>query len=58
MSSASSVSIIVSEGYRLLLTFFSVKPFSYIRSIDVRSALSRQIINNRMLMYLFVELWQ
>ena len=35
MSSALSTSVIVSAGNHLLLAFFSVKPFSFIRSIDV-----------------------
>ena len=37
VSSALSVSVIVSTDYRLLFALFSVKPFSFIRSIDVRS---------------------
>ena len=45
MSSASSASVIICAGYLLLLSFASVKPFSFITSIDVRSTLSRQIIN-------------
>ena len=35
ISSASPVSIIISAGYHLLFAFFSVKPFSIIRSIDI-----------------------
>ena len=37
MSSASSASVIVFEGYLLLLYFVSLKPFSLILSIDVLS---------------------
>ena len=37
ISSAKSESVIVSTRYRLPLAFFSVKPFSFIRSIDVLS---------------------
>ena len=36
-SSASSAAVIVSTGYHLLLAFFRIKPFSFIRSIDVWS---------------------
>ena len=49
ISSEKSASVIVSAGYRLLLAFFfffSVKPFSFIRSIDVQSTESRQIMNS------------
>ena len=46
MSSALSTSVIlVSTRYRLFLAFFSGKLFSFIRSIEVRSTLSRQIMN-------------
>ena len=47
-SSAQFASVIVSTGYRLLLTFFfkNVKPSSFIRSIDIQNTLSRQSINN------------
>ena len=45
-SSASSGSVIVSEGYRRLLTFFfSLKPSPFISSIYIRGTLSWQIIN-------------
>ena len=44
-SSSKSVSVIISAGYRLLLAFFNVKPFSFIRLIDVRSTKSRLVIN-------------
>ena len=40
-----SASIVVSAEYRLLLELFSIKTFSFIRSIEVRSAKSRQFIN-------------
>ena len=40
-----SAFVIVSVRYCLLLIFLSVKPFPFIRSIDVCSMLSRQIIN-------------
>ena len=44
MSSAWSASIIVCAGYLLLLSFVNLKPLSFILSTDVRSTLSRQII--------------
>ena len=37
--------VIICAGYCLLLTFCSVKPFSFIRSIVVRSTSSRHIMN-------------
>ena len=45
MSSALSASVIVCAGYLLLLSFANLKPFSFIKFIDVLSTLSRQIIN-------------
>ena len=39
------MSVIASVGYHLLLAFFSVKPFSFIRSINIRSRGSRQNMN-------------
>ena len=44
MSSAQFTSIIVCTGY-LLLSFASLKPLSFIITIDVLSTLSRQMIN-------------
>ena len=37
--------VIVCAGYPLLLFFASLKPFSFIKSIDVLSTLSKQMIN-------------
>ena len=37
MSSLNSASVIFCAKYRLLLAFFSIKPFSFIRSKDIRS---------------------
>ena len=45
ISSVLSVSVFVCVGFRLLLAFVSVKPFSLIKSIDVRSAQSMQNLN-------------
>ena len=45
MSSVQPVSVIVRAGYRLLLAFSRVRPFSFNKSIDIRSTQSRQIIN-------------
>ena len=43
--SALSTSVIISAGYHLFLAFFiSIKPFSFIKSIDVWSTYSRQIV--------------
>ena len=44
MSSVSSASVIVYVGYLLLLSFISLKPFSFIISIDVLRSKSRQMI--------------
>ena len=43
-SSALTASVMDFARYRLLLGFFNVKPFSFIRSMDIRSSLLRQII--------------
>ena len=43
--SAWSASVIVCAEYLLLLSFASLKPFYFIKSIDVLSTYSRQIIN-------------
>ena len=44
-SARSSAFVIVTMGYHLLLVFFNVKPFYFIRFIDVRNMYSRQIMN-------------
>ena len=45
MSNVLTASVRVSAGYRLLLALFSIKPFTLIKSIDIRRTLSWGIIN-------------
>ena len=43
--SASSGSVIVFAGYRLLLVLFNINSYSFIRSINIRSTQFKQSIN-------------
>ena len=55
MSSVEPESVIVSAGYRLLLAYFSVKPFSFIRSVDVQRRNLGRLWTDMGLMYHLAE---